>query len=337
VKRVRVGLLIVGLALAGALAASVLAGTPGASSEKKPRPGAEPLLEPEPARLPSSVKIGGIHVGGLTPKAAYTVVRLSFRPSLVLKLDKARLSVAPSRLGATAYVKGAVSRALQARPGTSVPLHVSVRGADVRAYVDSLARRYERKAKDARLFLNDLRPHVVEESPGKALSHDLAVAAIVRALRENRRAPVRIPTHVVRPKVLKSNFGSVVVIRRESKLLYLYRGEDFVQRFPVATGQAVYPTPIGRFEIITKWANPWWYPPDSEWAQGLRPIPPGPGNPLGTRWMGISSPGVGIHGTPDAASLGYSASHGCIRMYIPSAEWLFERVELGTPVFIVPV
>ena len=66
-----------------------------------------------------------------------------------------------------------------------------------------------------------------------------------------------------------------------------------------------------------------------------KPIPPGPGNPLGTRWMGISSPYVGIHGTPDAASIGYSASHGCVRMLIPQVEWLFERVEVGTPVFIV--
>jgi len=51
--------------------------------------------------------------------------------------------------------------------------------------------------------------------------------------------------------------------------------------------------------------------------------------------MGISSPYVGIHGTPDAASVGYSASHGCIRMLIPEAEWLFNHVDLGTPVFIV--
>jgi lipoprotein-anchoring transpeptidase ErfK/SrfK len=51
--------------------------------------------------------------------------------------------------------------------------------------------------------------------------------------------------------------------------------------------------------------------------------------------MGLSAPGVGIHGTPDAASIGYSASHGCIRLRIPNAEWLFERVSVGTPVFIV--
>ena len=51
--------------------------------------------------------------------------------------------------------------------------------------------------------------------------------------------------------------------------------------------------------------------------------------------MGISSPGVGMHGTPNPASIGYSASHGCIRLRIPDAEWLFQHVQLGVPVRIV--
>ena len=62
---------------------------------------------------------------------------------------------------------------------------------------------------------------------------------------------------------------------------------------------------------------------------------PGPDNPLGTRWMGLSAPGVGIHGTPSDGSIGYSVSHGCIRMHIPQAEWLFNHVAIGTTVFIV--
>ena len=65
-------------------------------------------------------------------------------------------------------------------------------------------------------------------------------------------------------------------------------------------------------------------------------MPPGPNNPLGTRWMGISSPGIGIHGTDEPASIGYSDSHGCIRMQVPQAEWLFDHVDIGTPVYIVP-
>jgi lipoprotein-anchoring transpeptidase ErfK/SrfK len=51
--------------------------------------------------------------------------------------------------------------------------------------------------------------------------------------------------------------------------------------------------------------------------------------------MGLDADGIGIHGTPDSASIGYSASHGCIRMYIHDAEWLFKHVDVGTQVFIV--
>ena len=72
-----------------------------------------------------------------------------------------------------------------------------------------------------------------------------------------------------------------------------------------------------------------------DWAKGLKPVPPGPSNPLGTRWMGLNAPGVGIHGTDEPTSIGYSASHGCIRMQVPDAEWLFDHVDVGTTVYIV--
>ena len=102
----------------------------------------------------------------------------------------------------------------------------------------------------------------------------------------------------------------------------------------MATGQAIYPTPTGDWHVVDMQRDPWWYPPTSDWAKDAKPIPPGPGNPLGTRWMGLNVYGVGIHGTPDDASIGYSASHGCIRMHISDAEWLFDHVRIGTPVFI---
>ena len=64
-------------------------------------------------------------------------------------------------------------------------------------------------------------------------------------------------------------------------------------------------------------------------------MPPGPNNPLGTRWMGLSAPGVGIHGTDEPGSIGWNASHGCIRMQVVDSEWLFDHVRVGTTVFIV--
>jgi lipoprotein-anchoring transpeptidase ErfK/SrfK len=140
----------------------------------------------------------------------------------------------------------------------------------------------------------------------------------------------------VAPEVTRANYGKVIVIGRDSHRLRLYDGRRLVQEFGVATGQTAYPTPLGIFSIVTMQRDPWWIPPpNAEWARGAKPIPPGPGNPLGTRWMGLSAAAVGIHGTPDAASIGYSASHGCIRMRIPDATWLFDHVVVGTPVAIV--
>jgi lipoprotein-anchoring transpeptidase ErfK/SrfK len=160
--------------------------------------------------------------------------------------------------------------------------------------------------------------------------HDINVA-----LGAISRGELRLTMKTVKPNVTRRNFGPVIVIRRSSNKLFLYNGMKSWRWFAVATGQSQYPTPLGRFSIVVKWKNPWWYPPNSPWAQGQKPIPPGPNNPLGTRWMGLSAPGVGIHGTPSDASIGYSVSHGCIRMHIPQAEWLFNHVDVGTTVFIV--
>ena len=126
----------------------------------------------------------------------------------------------------------------------------------------------------------------------------------------------------------------LVIIRSDVHRLYFYRGARPIRVFTVATGGMWTPTPRGRFRIVNKYRHPWWYPPNSSWAKHLDPIPPGPDNPLGTRWMGLSVPGVGIHGTPHPASVGYSISHGCVRMKKRDAESLFRLVRVGTRVWI---
>ena len=73
----------------------------------------------------------------------------------------------------------------------------------------------------------------------------------------------------------------MILINRAANRLTLFRPDNQLWRvFPVATGQAIYPTPAGRFSIIVKWVNPTWYPPTQDaWAAGLKPVPPGPGQP----------------------------------------------------------
>jgi lipoprotein-anchoring transpeptidase ErfK/SrfK len=161
-------------------------------------------------------------------------------------------------------------------------------------------------------------------------------AALGQLLQQSTRPPLQLITHPVQPRVTPANYGPVIVISRSSNTLVLYDGTQAVQSFHVATGQARYPTPAGLWHIVTMQRDPWWYPPtQDDWAKGLKPVPPGPDNPLGTRWMGLDAAGVGIHGTDAPTSIGYSVSHGCIRMQVPEAEWLFEHVHVGTPVIIL--
>lgn len=311
-----------------------LSGTPPSPLGEPPETDEPPSLPP--LLIPDGVTIGAVAVGGLSVEQARPLVEEAFGQPLEIVHRQIRWLVDPERLGAKPRIEAALAQALVAAPGAAIELVVSVHGQAVRDYVSAtLAQRVERQPRDARLRLVKLRPKIVEARPGVRLERNPTVAAIVRALRANERGPVRVATEAVKPKVTRASIGPVVVIRRESKRLFLYRGDKPWRTFRIATGQASYPTPLGRFTIVTKQRNPWWYPPASDWAKGLEPVPPGPGNPLGTRWMGLSAPLVGIHGTPDAASIGYSASHGCIRMLVPEAEWLFERVRIGTTVFIV--
>jgi lipoprotein-anchoring transpeptidase ErfK/SrfK len=288
---------------------------------------------PAPRLLPEGVTIGGVPVGNLLPAEAARALRAYFSRPLKLRLGKHVYTADPNAL-ATAKITKAVGRAKKARPFANLGLAVVVKTVKVRSFVASLAREVEKTPIDSRLILRNLKPFLTRERPGFALVQPASVDAIVKALRLNERV-VKLPTKKTHAAVTRKSFGPVIVIHRGSNRLYLYHGAKMSRIFPVATGQNVYPTPLGSFQIVVMWRNPWWYPPNSAWAKGEQPVPPGPNNPLGTRWMGISSPGVGIHGTNNDASIGYSVSHGCIRMHVRDAEWLFNHVVIGTPVFIV--
>ena len=237
---------------------------------------------------------------------------------------------------ASAYIATAVARARLARPGTNVDLVVSVHGA--RSARGSRRRRSASRAHRCRrdAELRDGKPFITEDRPGRTLDATRLTARIVAALAANTRLPVRVHTKTVAPKVSAGTFADVIVINRALNRLYLYAATKLRRTFAVATGQAIYPTPRGRWHIVVKWNEPVVVPAAYDaWAKGLKPVPPGPRNPLGTRWMGLDAPGVGIHGTDEPGSIGYSASHGCIRMQVPDAEWLFDHVDIGTTVFIV--
>jgi murein L,D-transpeptidase YcbB/YkuD len=83
--------------------------------------------------------------------------------------------------------------------------------------------------------------------------------------------------------------------------------------YSVAVGRPDFPTPLGSYHISTVEWNPWWVPPPSEWARNEVPTPPGPANPMGRVKLYFRT-FYFLHGTPDSASIGQAASHGCVRL-----------------------
>jgi L,D-transpeptidase ErfK/SrfK len=124
-----------------------------------------------------------------------------------------------------------------------------------------------------------------------------------------------------------------LVLNIPERGIYFFLGGKFVKFYPLAVGRPDFPTPTGSFKIICKEVNPTWFPP--AWAGlGKIAMPPGPKNPLGTRWIGLSGGNVGLHGTTSPSSIGMAASHGCLRMYPDQVVELFEKVWVGMPVRI---
>lgn len=109
--------------------------------------------------------------------------------------------------------------------------------------------------------------------------------------------------------------GVEVVVNIPAGRLSLVQGDSVVQSYPVSVGSAGYPTPAGDYLLATVIWNPWWHPPpESGWARGRKPEPPGsPGNPMGRVKLHMDEL-IYIHGTTAEGRLGAPASHGCIRM-----------------------
>ena len=330
----RFALVLILLLAAGIFAATVLADTPPPTTTTT-TPTTTTTTTTTPAVVPAGVTLAGVQIGGLAPDVATAAVLEAFEQPVILRFDKTTISVSPNLLGVTVPADAAVAKAMTVVPDTTLALRAGVDKQLVRSFIGKLADRFNREPVSSRLFLRNSKPFVTTPVIGRTIFQSVAIAALTDELVHATRSTIVLSAKLKQPKVTPATIGPVIVIRRGSNLLTLYNGMKVVRKFGVATGQAVYPTPLGRFQIVVMWKNPWWYPPASPWAQGEKPVPPGPGNPLGTRWMGLSAPGVGIHGTPQDGSIGYSLSHGCIRMHIPQAEWLFEHVKVGTPVFIV--
>ena len=121
--------------------------------------------------------------------------------------------------------------------------------------------------------------------------------------------------------------GRVVLVSLVDRQLAVIQDGEVIATFQVAVGADVTPSPTGEFKVVNRVENPVYYHPGVV-------IPAGKDNPLGTRWLGLSEKGYGIHGTNAPKSIGHAASHGCIRMRNRDVEKLFTLVGVGDTVKI---
>lgn len=129
------------------------------------------------------------------------------------------------------------------------------------------------------------------------------------------------------PRTFGATAARRILISIPDRKLAVIEDGQVVKVYPVAVGAKATPSPEGEFQVINRVTNPTWY-------GGKKPIPAGPDNPLGNRWIGLNKKGYGIHGTNAPQSIGRRASHGCIRMAQADLEELFEMLRIGDVVVL---
>lgn len=127
--------------------------------------------------------------------------------------------------------------------------------------------------------------------------------------------------------VTPGDVRQVVVSIPDRKLALIENGQ-IKKIYSVAVGKESTPSPTGNFKIVNRLTNPTYY------HKGII-VGPGAQNPVGTRWIGLSQKGYGIHGTNAPHSIGKATSHGCIRMSRKDLEEFFQMVRPGDVVEIL--
>ena len=146
------------------------------------------------------------------------------------------------------------------------------------------------------------------------------------------------------PPVLPARLAFLQIRLKDRVLCGYDLRTNLLLQFPCSIAARVEKRPLGRLEVVVIARDPaYTFNPEvfPESAEGRRlgrklTIPPGPNNPVGVAWIGLSRPGYGIHGTPRPEEVGRTESHGCFRLANWDAEVLVQLVWRGLPVYVLP-
>ncbi|HJR45702.1 MAG TPA: L,D-transpeptidase/peptidoglycan binding protein [Actinomycetota bacterium] len=306
--------------------------------------------------LPGS-SIAGVSVGGMDREEAVEAVKSAIGPQLdrpiELSWKKKSWTVTPRELGARSNAEKVVDAAFAASGDASFFEKMQMRFLDhdlefdrrvgityprqgARGFIEGIAKNVDAEATDAAIDYSSGWVEITPEQVGHTVQVDRAHRALMRALR-NDTDEVALPVKDVKPEVRQNEFDQILLVRIGENKLYLYEDGAIVREWSVATGQPEYMTPTGLWEVTELRYMPTWVnPAPTTWGASMpASIPPGPGNPLGLRAINWSAPAIRFHGTSATYSLGYNASHGCVRMANEDVIELYDMVEVGTPIVSV--
>ena len=307
---------------------------------------------PDTRVIAPNISAGGVAVGGMTVDQATAALTAALtapfaRPitlaaagrSYKLTPAQAQFAFDARRTAERAFEAGAAAPSDRQTP-LSVPPAVAFSQIAVRDFVANAALHGFAPARDAFVQVTMARLYPRHDRDGHHLDAPAVRKAIAAALsdpaaaRDLHEALVRDRAHVTY-RSLRHRYSTIITVDRSHFRLRLFKYLRLSKSYAVAIGRVGLSTPGGLYHVQDRQVNPSWHVPHDSWAGSLQgqTIPPGPGDPLVARWLGLGN-GIGIHGTNEPFSIGSRASHGCIRMLPRDVIDLYPRVPLGTPVYI---
>lgn len=305
--------------------------------------------------LPFGSKVAGIDVAGLTREQAREIVQTQIAAPLAEPLDvtygrrsfsldagsmltvdvAGMVDAAFAPQYASSLPQRVVNRALRTPSGGTADVALSLDEPRIAVWLDEVAASIDTTPSDATMTVEADRIVVLPSRVGETVNRAATAESLEAALTGGVKS-VELVVDLEQPEVTEQDLGTAILVDLSERRLYFYDKGALVKEYGVAVGAPGFSTPRGNFVITLKRYMPTWSNPGSAWAAGMpKTIPPGPQNPLGTRAMNLDAPGIRIHGTSKDSSIGTAASHGCLRMHRWDVEELYEKVDVGTPVFIV--
>jgi lipoprotein-anchoring transpeptidase ErfK/SrfK len=313
-------------------------------------------------KIADGVTVAGVDLSGMNREEATQALRNQVlapqRKPITVTFKNQKFRLPARELKIHANVDEAIDRAFEeSRNGSlptrvfreitggevnaSIPVEIAYSRAAVNRFVKKVADGVLKEPVDASVSAGPSSLTVVKARNGHKLRDNLLEKQLFDLLDSGRGSrTIAAKVNVTKPEVttaeVAEKYPTYLTVDRTNFQLKLWKNLKLVKTYTVALGAAGYDTPSGLYTIQNKQVDPVWTVPNSDWAGDMagQVVPGGvPENPLKARWLGVNG-SVGIHGTSESGSLGSAASHGCIRMSVDDVIDLYDRVDVGTPIYI---